>query len=211
MNIRTKILDGLNEFEKSLKSSAELISDGQPIVFPTETVYGLGASIYDLKAIDKIFEIKGRNKSNPLAAHVCSIAQVELLCKDIPILFYKLAEKFLPGPLAIIMKRSDAINPIVSSGLSTLSIRYPSNKMCLELIKMVGSPLAATSANLSGEKSAINAQQAFTSLKGRVPIVLDGGNTEFELESTIISIVDEPKILRVGVISPDEIYNVLAM
>jgi L-threonylcarbamoyladenylate synthase len=83
--------------------------------------------------------------------------------------------------------------------------------MCLELIKMVGSPLAATSANLSGEKSAKNAHQAFASLKGRVSIVLDGGDTQFGMESTIISIVDEPKILRVGVISPDEISRVLAM
>ncbi|PKL85965.1 MAG: threonylcarbamoyl-AMP synthase [Ignavibacteriae bacterium HGW-Ignavibacteriae-1] len=211
MYIETAILDGLNDFEKSLESCSETILAGHPIVFPTETVYGLGASIYDLAAIDKIFEIKGREKSNPLAAHVCSIDQVEMLCEDIPILFYKLAETFLPGPLAIIMKRSDAVNPVVSSGLPTLSIRYPSNELCLELIRMVGSPLAATSANLSGEKSATNANQAYTSLNGRTKIILDGGETQYRMESTIISIVDEPKILRVGAISPDEIKRVLAM
>lgn len=107
------------------------------------------------------------------------------------------------------MNRAESINPKVSSGLPSLSIRFPSDIICLELINAVGSPLAATSANMSGEKAATNAVQAHQMLSGKVKAILDAGETKFRLESTIISIVGEPKILRVGVISPDEIFSVL--
>lgn len=206
----TILLDGINQRQNSLQIAVDYFNMGKPIAFPTETVYGLGVRIDDLKGIEAIYEIKNRNKNQPLAAHISSIEQISEICVDIPDDFYKLADRFLPGPLAIIMRRSEKVHKSVTSGFDTISIRFPSNQICLELIQALGIPLAATSANISGSESAKTGKQAYDNLKGKIVAVLDGGETEYGLESTIVSIVDEPKILRVGVIPENEVLACIA-
>ncbi len=207
MFYETRLLDGLNDRNNSLRTALDYLNSGEPIAFPTETVYGLGVRIDDLRGVEAIYAIKNRSKNQPLAAHISRIEQINELCSIIPDNFYRLAEKFLPGPLAIIMRRSDKVDKSITSGFDTISIRFPSNKLCLEFIEAVGIPLAATSANISGNESAKTGKQAFDNLNGKIAAVLDGGETEYQLESTIISIVDEPKILRVGVIPQNEVLE----
>ncbi len=155
--------------------AAELLKRGEPVVFPTETVYGLGANVFDERAIRKIFTIKGRPSDNPLIVHVADFKEVELLASEIPPCLEALAKAFWPGPLTLVLKRKETVPPAVSAGHPTIAIRMPSHPAALDLIRAVGSPLAAPSANLSGRPSPTRAQDAWEDLKGRVALILDGG------------------------------------
>ncbi len=177
------------------------LSKHEPIIFPTETVYGLGCKISDLEAVRKIYKIKNRDMKKPLAAHISNLKQVEDLVAEIPPLFYELAEKYLPGPLAIIMKKEPAISDEITSSFDTISIRYPANQACLDLIDYVGEPLAATSANMSGEPAILSGIQANEKMSSKVGLILDDGITKYEMESTVISIIEGSiQVLRQGVI-----------
>ena len=167
--IITKILDVKKNKELSIDLAIESINRGFPVAFPTETVYGLGAPIFNIDTIRKIFEIKQRDLGNPLTAHISNLNDVDFLCKDIPDDFYKLSEKFLPGPLAIILHKKNEINNIISGNQSTLSIRFPANSFFLEFANIIGQPFAATSANLSGRPSPNCAEVVLDDLNLEVP------------------------------------------
>ena len=208
--INTVILDLVNDTKKSVDLAVKSMMESNPAAFPTETVYGIGAPIFDENAVLKVFDIKQRNRSNPLSAHVSSLEHIEFLCENIPDEFYKLSEKFLPGPLALVLRRKSTVSELVSGSLQTLSIRYPDNKYFLVLADELGQPIAATSANQTGRPSPNNAQSVFEDLNGKVKYILDGGRCRYSVESTVLSLVEsKPVLYRPGVITQQAIENVL--
>jgi len=193
-----------------LQYAADLLKQGKLVAFPTETVYGLGASLFLPEAILAIFKAKGRPSDNPLIAHVSGIEQVSEIAREIPPLFYHLAEAFCPGPLTFVLKKHPRVPSIVSGGLDSIAIRIPAHSIAQILIELVGTPLVAPSANLSGKPSSTSAQHVLEDFEGKIAAVIDGGETEIGIESTVISLLGEmPVLLRPGVISQEEIERVV--
>jgi L-threonylcarbamoyladenylate synthase len=180
--------------------AAEFLRKGELVAFPTETVYGLGAPIFNPEAMAKIYLAKGRPSDNPLIAHIASLDQIDLIARDIPPAFYLLAKKFFPGPLTVVLKKHPSVPSIVSGGLDTIAIRMPSHPIAQELIKAVGQPLVAPSANLSGKPSSTTVQHVVNDFEGKIEAVIDGGPTEYGVESTVVSLVAEPCLLRLGAV-----------
>lgn len=192
-----------------LEIAAHLLRNGKLVAFPTETVYGLGACIFNPDAIRAIFKVKGRPSDNPLIAHVSSFEQVYQITKDLPDAFFSLAN-FFPGPLTVVLKRCHEVPSIVSAGLDTIAVRMPSHQMAHALIDLVGQPLVAPSANLSGKPSATMAEHVIEDFADNIAAVVDGGKTEFGIESTVISLLEDiPILLRPGAITKDQIEKVL--
>ncbi len=193
-----------------MQRAADLLKNGKLVAFPTETVYGLGARIFDPEAVLSIFKAKGRPSDNPLIAHVSSVEQVEEIADEIPDAFYLLAKSFFPGPLAIILKRRPHVPSIVSAGLDSIAVRMPSHPLALRLIELVGEPLVAPSANLSGKPSSTQAKHVLEDFSGKIGAVIDGGKTTFGIESTVISLLSaNPVLLRPGAVTREEIEEVL--
>jgi L-threonylcarbamoyladenylate synthase len=187
-----------------------LLVSGNIIALPTETVYGLSCDINNGTAVQKIFELKGRDYSMPLSAFCNSIEQVESITDSIPEIFYNIFEKFLPGPLAVVINKHPKISDLLTSGKSTIAIRIPDNAFVLELLKIHGKPLASTSANISSHPSSIDSKQVFDIFNGKIPIIFDGNQCKFGIESTILDISNsEIRILREGVLKIGEIEDKL--
>lgn len=196
--------------DNALERAADLLKRGELVAFPTETVYGLGAPVFDEEAIKKIFFVKGRPADNPLIAHVANWEQIALLAEEIPPLFYPLAERFFPGPLTVVLKKQARVPAIVSGGLDTVALRMPSHPIARELISLCQVPLVAPSANLSGRPSATRAEHVLHDFNGKIAAVVDGGPTDFGIESTVVSLLnDSVVLLREGAIAKAEIEAVL--
>ena len=197
-----KASDGINE-------GAQIINEGGLVVFPTETVYGLGANAFDQNAVAKIFKAKGRPGDNPLIVHISSLEQVKDIAVDIPDKFYELAERFMPGPLTIILKKSDKIPYVVTAGGDTVGIRMPKNEWARALIAN-GKPLAAPSANRSKHISPTTAQHVYEDLQGQVELILDDGPCGVGIESTVLDLTcDTPTILRPGAITAEMLLDIV--
>lgn len=183
---------------------------GNPVVFPTETVYGLGAPLFSTVAVEKIFAIKGRPSDNPLIAHVSNMEQVDRLATNLPDSFYRLAKQFWPGPLTLIVPRKPEVPSIVSAGHPTIAIRMPSHPVAQALINGVGEPLVAPSANLSGRPSPTCIQDVLEDLNGKVHYAIDGGECDVGLESTVLSLCHaKPTLLRPGQITRERLEEFL--
>lgn len=206
-----KIFDFKNEIkDDEIKQAAASIKNGNLVVFPTETVYGIGANGLNENAVNKIFEAKGRASDNPLILHISDKKMLDNLVKNIGEIEYRLIDKFWPGPLTIIMEKKDIVPYNVTAGLDTVAIRMPENKIALKLIEESKLPIAAPSANISGKPSGTNITDIIEELKEKVDIIIDGGNAKIGLESTVIRVVDNiPVILRPGKITPDDIQKVV--
>ena len=190
--------------------AADIIKNGGLVAIPTETVYGLAANALDGKAVSKIFKAKGRPMDNPLIVHVSCIEEIDKLVSEIPPQAKKLANTFWPGPLTIILKRSNIIPAEVSAGLDTVAIRLPNNDVTRKLIKIAGVPLAAPSANTSGSPSPTSANHVLHDLDGKIDAILDAGDCRVGLESTVITLTSPvPTLLRPGGITVEELRNVL--
>ncbi|HEY7226580.1 MAG TPA: L-threonylcarbamoyladenylate synthase [Nitrososphaeraceae archaeon] len=186
--------------------AASLIRNGEVIAFPTETVYGLGANALDPLSVSKIYRIKGRPSDNPLIVHIADMKTFRALVSEIPSTANKIIKKFWPGPITLVLRKSKILPKITTGGLSTVAIRMPRNKIALELIKKSGCPIAAPSANISGKPSPTNARHVKEDLNGKIQLILDGGNTEIGIESTVIDMTRHtPVILRPGGISKEDI------
>jgi len=197
------------EIEK-IQIAANTIKNGGLVAFPTETVYGLGADALNPEAVAKIFEAKERPPDNPIIVHIADKQDVYKLAREVPSSAKRLIEKFWPGPLTLILKRSSIVPDITVVGLDTIAIRMPSNKVALALIKESGTPIAAPSANLAGKPSPTEAQHVINDLAGRIDIVLDAGPTKIGVESTVIDMTTPiPKILRPGGISYEKLKSVI--
>lgn len=189
--------------------AAKYIQEGKLVAFPTETVYGLGANALNPLAVARIFELKERPSFDPLIVHIASIAQLEKLVLRRDERVYKLAEKFWPGPLTMVLTKSNIIPDIVTSGLSTVGIRMPGNEIALELIRKSDCPIAAPSANKFGRISPTTAAHVKKELPN-VDYILEGGKTTVGIESTIIKLTDYGfQILRNGIITQEELETIV--
>jgi L-threonylcarbamoyladenylate synthase len=189
--------------------AASFVKKSKVVAFPTETVYGLGANIFDDSAIKKIYKLKGRPSDNPLIVHVASKKQINLLASAVPEVAKKLIKKYFPGPLTLILKKNEFISDIVTSGLDTIAIRFPTLAITKKFIKSCQVPIAAPSANLSGSPSPTKVTHVLDDFKGKVNCILLGKDSRYGIESTVIDCtVYPPVVLRPGVISLEELKSI---
>lgn len=192
-----------------LKKISKTLREGGLVVLPTETVYGHGGNGLNKRTCKKIYEAKGRPSDNPLILHIAENSQLDDLVTEIPEVAKKCIDKFWPGPLTIIFKRSEIIPDEATGGLPTVAIREPSNKIAHEILKSVNFPVAAPSANLSGRPSPTKVEHVIEDLNGRVDIIVDGGHSVVGIESTVLDVtVDPPMILRPGKITLEDLQEI---
>ena len=196
----------LDVSENDIKNAAEIIIDGGLVAFPTETVYGLGGDGTNPEASRKIYAAKGRPSDNPLIIHIAHPADAEKYTYTNPT-YYKLADRFMPGPLTVVMKAKDSVPLETRGGLATVAVRCPSHPVARRLIELSGRPIAAPSANLSGSPSPTSAHHVIDDMQGRIDMIIDGGNCEIGLESTIVKIEDDGSmtLLRPGRVTLSEL------
>ena len=194
-----------------LQEAATILQSGGLVVFPTETVYGLGANGLDENAIQKLYEVKQRPLNKPISLLVNNIEMVEKIAKNITEVEYKLMERFFPGPLTIILEKRDIIPDILTSNTNTVGIRMPSGEIAKKLIEFAGVPIATSSSNISGKPSGTNITDIKKDFEGKVDCFIDNGESEIGVPSTVIRIIDNiPHILRQGTISEEEIRKFIA-
>lgn len=196
--------------DEVLEKAAVIIKNGGLVAFPTETVYGLGANGLDAKAVEKIYEAKGRPSDNPLILHISDKDMLADIVADIPVNAQKLIDAFWPGPLTIIFKKQGCVTDKVTGGLDTVAVRMPSEPVAAKLISLCGVPVAAPSANVSGRPSPTNARTVYKDMAGRIDAVLDGGDTLVGLESTVVDCtLPVPVILRPGGVTYEQLTQVV--
>ena len=201
-------IDGVAE--SALERAGHILRDGGLVAFPTETVYGLGGDALNPESSKKIYAAKGRPSDNPLIVHVADMESVADIVKEIPEAARKLADAFWPGPLTMIMNKSDKVPYETTGGLDTVAIRMPNNKIALELIRQSGGYIAAPSANTSGRPSPTVARYCVEDLSGKIEMIIDGGQVGIGLESTIVDLTSgTPMILRPGYITKEMLSGVL--
>jgi L-threonylcarbamoyladenylate synthase len=210
--MKTKILE-INPKRIDLakiKIAAEEIKKGNLVAFPTETVYGLGADALNEKAVAKIFQAKGRPFNDPLIAHITDTKELYRLSKQVPPVALKLAKAFWPGPLTLVLKKSELVSDIVTAGLDTVAVRMPEDNIALSLIRKAKTPIAAPSANLFGRTSPTTAQHVADDLDGKIEMIIDGGKTKVGVESTVLDITTKPvQLLRAGGVSVEKLKEVI--
>lgn len=193
-----------------LEHAAAVLRSGGLVAFPTETVYGLGADGLSEEAASRIFEAKGRPQDNPLILHISDILQLEPLVQNVPPVAAKLMDVFWPGPLTLIFQASEIVPKAVTAGLSTVAVRFPSHPVARALIAAADLPVAAPSANRSGRPSPTDAHAVWADMAGRIECLVDGGETEIGLESTVLDVTGEiPRILRPGALTAEDFEVVI--
>ncbi len=197
----TQVINTIRQEEAGTIQGAKLIQAGELVAFPTETVYGLGADGLNGEAVAKIFAAKGRPADNPLIEHIAKKSDIRKLWNRMPKQAQILMDTFWPGPLTLVGPKSDIVPDEVTAGLDTVAVRVPQNKTARALIAKAGVPIAAPSANRSGRPSPTTAQHVLDDMNGRIPLILDGGPCKYGVESTVLSLVGEPTILRPGAIT----------
>ena len=196
--------------EMIMKEAGELLKAGALVAFPTETVYGLGANALDEKAAAKIYAAKGRPSDNPLIIHIADMESLPRITEEIPDAAYQLAEKFWPGPLTMVLKKSEEVPYGTTGGLDTVAVRMPSHPIALEMIRHGGGYIAAPSANTSGRPSPTLAEHVADDMDGIIPMILDGGAVGIGIESTIVDLTEGvPTILRPGFITKEMLEEVV--
>lgn len=194
----------------NLEDAAKCLHDGGLVVFPTETVYGLGADAFNAESVKNIYKAKGRPGDNPLIVHIAKIDDVSRLAREIPDFARPLMDKFWPGPMTLIFKKRSTVIDEVTAGLDTIAVRYPSNEIANKLIAMSGVLVAAPSANLSGSPSPTVYRHVAADLDGRVDYIINGGNCDVGLESTVIDVSgDFPVILRPGAVTIEMLQEIV--
>ena len=210
--MKTKISNiDINDIDtEQIKEQAEILREGKTVIFPTETVYGLGANALDEEAVVKIYEAKGRPSDNPLIVHIYQKEEIYDLAKNINENAHKIMDEFWPGPITVILNKKEVVPYRTSGGLETVAIRMPSHKIARQLIKEAGIPIAAPSANISGRPSPTKAEHVHEEMDGRVSGMILGGNSDFGLESTVVDLTQEiPMILRPGSITKEQLEGIV--
>lgn len=193
-----------------LEEPAKIIKDGGIVIFPTETVYGIGANGLNAEAVKKIYDLKKRPLSKPINLLVNSIEMIEKVAKDITPLEYAIIKEFFPGPLTIILQKKDVVPDIVTANGTTVGVRMPANEIALELIKKAGVPLATSSANISDRPSKTNIKDVMSDFSEGVDCFIDGGESKIGIASTIVQVINGvPHILRQGTITEEQINRLI--
>lgn len=196
--------------KKAIEEAGRVIRSGGLVAFPTETVYGLGGDALRPDSSKKIYAAKGRPSDNPLIVHICDVADMKKIVREVPPQAYVLAQHFWPGPLTMIMKKSSIVPPETTGGLDTVAVRFPDHEIALSFIREAGGFVAAPSANVSGRPSPTLAKYVFEDMNGKIEMLLDGGEVGIGVESTIIDLTEEvPVILRPGHITLEMLQEVL--
>lgn len=196
--------------EESIALAAKLLTQGELVALPTETVYGIAADARNGEAVRKIFEAKGRPQDNPLIVHIFGMDMLQGIVSEVPERAIKLAAAFWPGPLTMVMPRGPEVSDVTCAGLDTVGVRMPSHPVVQAVIRASGVAFAAPSANLSGKPSPTNAQDTLADMDGRLPLILDGGESMVGVESTVVSVIGEhPMLLRPGYITKERMEAVL--
>ncbi len=189
--------------------AADFIRRGGIVAFPTETVYGLGADVFDRRAIAKVFMAKRRPSNNPLIAHVGNLEQIKLLVSEITPNAQKFIEAFFPAPLTLVLPKAKKVPLVATANLQTIGVRMPKNKLALEFLRACETPIVAPSANLSGKPSPTTWQAVYEDLNGRIDCILQGATTEIGLESTVVDCTSSvPLILRAGAITLEQLQTI---
>jgi L-threonylcarbamoyladenylate synthase len=190
--------------------AARFIQRGEVVAFPTETVYGLGANIFDEEAVRKIFVAKERPSDNPLIAHIFDLSQLEQITSAIPENAAKLIKAFFPGPLTLILPRNEKVPAVATAGLDTIGVRMPKDTLTRQFLRACGVPVVAPSANLSGRPSPTTWQAVRADLNGRISCILKGDRTKIGLESTVVDCsIEPPVILRAGAVTLEDLASVI--
>ena len=210
MNTQIIEIDSHNIDTQKMQEAGKLIAGGQLVAFPTETVYGLGGDALDPEAAKKIYAAKGRPSDNPLIVHIAEFEDMYRVGKNIPEKAKKLSDAFWPGPLTMIVEKSDAVPEATTGGMNTVAVRMPNHPVALELIRKSGCLIAAPSANTSGRPSPTEASHVAEDLDGKIAMIIDGGQVGIGIESTIIDLTEStPMVLRPGYITPQMLSEVL--
>ena len=207
--MQTQYFNAINQKENGTRLAGSILRSGGLVAFPTETVYGLGANGLDPEAVSRIFDAKGRPTDNPLILHVAKKSDVKDLWTRVPEEARLLMDTFWPGPLTLVFCRSSNVPDAVTAGLDTVAVRMPEHKTALALIRSAGVPIAAPSANLSGKPSPTTASHVKADLDGKVDVVIDGGTCRVGMESTVLSLVGSPTILRPGGITREMLEAII--
>lgn len=201
-------LQNTNDYS-GITQASTIIKNNGTVIFPTETVYAIGANAFNFDAISKIFIAKGRDFSNPINILVNSISMVESIACNISEIEYKLMDIFFPGPFTLILEKNNNIPDILTANQNTVGVRMPNNKIALELISTSGVPIAAPSANISGKPSGTNLENIYPNFKDSVDFFIDSGLCDIGIESTIVKVIDNvPHILRPGSITKSDLIQV---
>ncbi len=199
-----------NPQSDAIEAAAAVIRHGGLVAFPTETVYGLGANALDADAVQRIYVAKQRPATDPIIAHIHTVFELERLAKDIPDAAFKLAQMFWAGPLTMVLRRADHVPENLAAGLDTVAVRMPSHPIAHALIKAAGVPIAAPSANTFTRPSSTRAEHVLEDLSGRIDMILDGGETNIGIESTVIDMTQEvPTVLRPGGVLLDDLRRII--
>ena len=195
---------------QALSRAIELLLQGQPIAFPTDTVYGIGAHAFLPEGVARLYTAKGRPRHQPIPLLLPDVAAVEAVCTDIPHLLWQLAERFWPGGLSLILRRASSVPDVVTAGGPTVAVRVPDHALVRELCRELNAPLAATSANRHGQPPPVTAGEVEAELGGRIPLLLDGGPCPGGVASTVLDLtVSPPAILREGPVPADQLATVV--
>ncbi len=204
-----KITDASAQKE-DIEKIASYIKNGEAVAIPTETVYGIAADCFNEEAVAKIFEAKGRPSDNPLIVHIAKTEELYSLVKEVPENALRLAEKYWPGPLTVILPKKECVSDRVSGGLPTVAVRMPSHPAARAIIEAAGVPLAAPSANISGFPSPTSPEHVRDDMTGRLPAIVDGGECDFGIESTVVTLATEPPtLLRPGAVTLTQLEEIL--
>ncbi|MTI96577.1 MAG: threonylcarbamoyl-AMP synthase [Firmicutes bacterium] len=207
MDFETKLLT-----ESDIDVAAELIRRGECVAFPTETVYGLGANALDAAAVAKIYAAKGRPSDNPLIVHIHDVRQLQDLVSELPGAVERLTAVFWPGPLTLVLPKTPAVPVSVTGGLDTVAVRMPDHPLALAFLRAANLPVAAPSANISGKPSPTRASHVWHDLAGRIPAIIDGGETGWGVESTVLDCTCQPfRVLRPGAVTVEQLQAYVAV
>ncbi|MBO5783097.1 MAG: threonylcarbamoyl-AMP synthase [Clostridia bacterium] len=199
-----------NADQQNIQYAGELLRQGEIVAIPTETVYGIAADCTNQSAVEKIFLAKGRPQDNPLIVHIASRDMLEGVVARFPSRAQKLADAFWPGPLTLILPKGQKLCAATTAGLDSVGVRFPAHPVAQAVILAAGVPLSAPSANISGKPSPTSAEDVFSDMDGRLPLVLDGGDCNAGVESTVLSLLDDvPVLLRPGYVTKEQIEQVL--
>src|SRR4051794_21935732 len=203
-------VDPANPDPEVIRRAAELIRAGRLVAFPTETVYGLGANALDAAAVARVFQAKGRPPTNPLIVHLDGVDQIAQVAAGWPKVAVRLAERFWPGPLTLVLPKRPEVPDVVTAGGPTVAVRVPAHPVAQALLRAAGVPVAAPSANRSTELSPTTAAHVLRGLDGRIELILDGGPTPGGIESTVVDVTASPlRLLRPGLVTPAELEAVV--
>ncbi len=208
--MNTKVLHIANNVDEAIFCAVEVLRNGGLIAFPTETVYGLGADALNANAVQRVFDVKGRPSTNPLIVHIASLDYIHLFAKEIPLKARRLAEHFWPGPLTLVLNANNELPRIVTAGLNTVAIRVPKQDFTVRLLKEFQGGIVGPSANLSGKPSPTMAEHVVTDFYGKIDLILDDGQTQIGVESTVVDVtVDPPVVLRLGGLNINDIETIV--